>query len=311
MASAATVAKVLFTPVPKSKATLFDILVGNWVMETEAMVDQAHFAEAIEWPACIRIFGTSRIDALHELCLRQYERYEVKGRTGDLQDVVDMLRQMVELVPSKELRSSLGSRVLQLYSEFDFLKTLLVEARTIFRQLVEDSKQDQNHRQYLLQLAYSLCRQHERTGDGVDLSEAIGIGTAIFETTKHNDSAFPLVLNSFGEIIYQQCRVSKTLPNIDHMLFLLQTAIDISMSQAPTKPLSKKVECLFWKYRITDDPTLLDSAVELARCAARSLPNKYPNHHCIIRHRLAMALHEQYLRKPTLLFLEEAIDLER
>ncbi|KAM0209037.1 hypothetical protein ACHAQI_006733, partial [Fusarium lateritium] len=311
MASAATVAKILFTPAPKSKATLFSILVGNWVMETEAMVDQAHFTEAIEWPACIRIFGTSRIDALHEICLRQYERYEVKGRTGDLQDVVDMLRQMVELVPSRALRSSLGNRALQLYSEFEFLKTLLVEARTIFRQLVEESKQDQNHRQYLMQLAYSLCRQHERTGDNIDLFEAIDIGTAIFETTKHNDAAYPLMLNSFGEIIYQQCRVSKTLPNIDHMLFLLQTAIDSTMSHAPTKPLSKKVECLFWKYRMTDDATLLDSAVELARRAARSLPNKYPNHHCIIRHRLAMALHEQYLRKPTLPCLKEAIDLER
>ncbi|KAI7759380.1 hypothetical protein LZL87_008757 [Fusarium oxysporum] len=312
MASAATVAKILFTPGPKSKATLFSILASDWVCRTEATADQAHFAEAIEWPACIQLFGTSRMDSLHELCRRQYERYEVKGMAGDLQDVVNILRRMVELVPSQALRSSLGSRVMQLYSEFDFLQYLLVEAKSIFRRLVQESETDSaDHRRYSLQLAHCLCFQHERTGDLVDLTEAVNIGTSIFKTAKADDPDYALALNNFGEAIYQQCRVSKTLSYVDHMIDLLQMMRDSTMSHAPTKPLSKLVECLLWKYRITDEATHPAAAVELARLAESALPNRYPNHHCIIRHRLAIALHEQYLRTPTLSALEEAIELER
>ncbi|KAF4455192.1 hypothetical protein F53441_2430 [Fusarium austroafricanum] len=312
MASAATVAKILFTPGPKSKATLFSLLASDWVNKTEATAAQAHFAEAIEWPACIQLFGTSRMDSLHELCLRQYERYEVKGRNGDLQDVVNILKQMVELVPSQALRSSLGNRLMQLYSEFTFLKQLLVEAKTIFRQLVEESKRDSaDHRQYSLRLAYCLCFQHERTGDAVDLTEAVNIGTKIFETVKADDPVYALALNNYSEITYQQCRVSKTVPDIDHTIELLQTVRDSTMSHAPTKPLSKLVECHLWKYRITDEATHLNFAVELARLAQSSLPNIYPNHHCIIRHRFSISLHEKYLRKPTMSDLKEAIELER
>ncbi|TVY70609.1 hypothetical protein Focb16_v001933 [Fusarium oxysporum f. sp. cubense] len=312
MASAATVAKILFTPGPKSKATLFSMLASDWVCRTEATADQAHFVEAIEWPACIQLFGTSRMDSLHELCRRQYERYEVKGMGGDLQDVVNILRRMVELVPSQALRSILGSRVMQLYSEFDFLQYLLVEAKTIFRRLVQESETDSaDHRRYSLQLAHCLCFQHERTGDLVDLTEAVNIGTSIFETAKADDPDYALALNNFGEAIYQQCRVSKTLSDVDHMIDLLQMMRDSTVSHAPTKPLSKLVECLLWKYRITDEATLPAAAAELARLAESSLPNRYPNHHCIIRHRLAIALHEQYLRTPTLSALEEAIELER
>ncbi|KAF4498654.1 TPR domain containing protein [Fusarium agapanthi] len=312
MASAATVAKILFTPGPKSKATLFSMLASDWVFRTEATADQAHFAEAIEWPACIKLFGTSRMDSLHELCLRQYERYEVKGRGGDLQDVVNILRQMVELVPSQALRSSLGSRLMQLRSEFDFLQPLLLQAKVIFRQLVQETEPDSaDHKRYSLQLAHCLCFQHERTGDTVDLTEAATIATSIFETVKVDDTNYALALNNFGEVIYQQCRINKTLPNIDHLIDLLQTMRQSTMSNAPTKPLSKLVECLLWKYRITDDATHLDLAVEMARLAKSSLPNRYPNHHCIIRHRLAIALHEQYSRTPNLSDLEEAIKLER
>ncbi|KAG5812683.1 hypothetical protein H9Q74_012637 [Fusarium xylarioides] len=312
MALAATVAKILFTPGPKSKATLFSMLASDWVFRTEATADQAHFAEAIEWPACIKLFGTSRMDSLHGLCLRQYERYEVKGMGGDLQDVVNILRQMVELVPSQSLRSSLGSRVLQLYADFDFLQYLLVEAKVIFRQLVQESKTDSaDRRRYSLQLAHCLCFQHERTGDTIDLNEAVSIASGIFETAKADDPDYALALNNFGEVIYQQCRVHKTVHSIDRMIDLLQTMRDSTMSHTPTKPLSKLVECLLWKYRITDEATHLDLAVDLARVAQSSLPNRYPNHHCIIRHRLAMALHEQYFRTPTLSDLEEAIELER
>ncbi|ENH66339.1 hypothetical protein FOC1_g10001462 [Fusarium oxysporum f. sp. cubense race 1] len=219
---------------------------------------------------------------------------------------------MVELVPSQALRSSLGSRVMQLYSEFDFLQYLLVEAKTIFRRLVQESETDSaDHRRYSLQLAHCLCFQHERTGDLVDLTEAVNIGTSIFETAKADDPNYELALNNFGEAIYQQCRVSKTLSYVDHMIDLLQKMRDSTMSHAPTKPLSKLVECLLWKYHITDEATLPAAAAELARLAESSLPNRYPNHHCIIRHRLAIALHEQYLRTPTLSALEEAIELER
>ncbi|CVK84358.1 uncharacterized protein FPRN_01925 [Fusarium proliferatum] len=312
MASAATVAKILFTPGPKSKATLFSVLASDWVYRTGATADQAHFAEAIEWPACIKLFGTSRMDSLHELCRRHYERYEVRGRGGDLQDVVNILRQMVELVPSQFLRSSLGSRAMQLYSEFDFLQTLLLEAKTIFRRLVEEPETDSTDRiRYSLQLAHCLCFQHERTGDTVELTEAVNIAMSIFQTAKEDDANYTLALNNFGEVIYQQCRVSKTLPNIDHIIDLLQKMRDSTMSQAPTKPLSKLVECLLWKYRMTDEATHLDTAVELARLAENSLPNRYPNHHCIIRHRLAIALHEQYLVATRHSALEEAIELER
>ncbi|KAF5589524.1 tpr domain-containing protein [Fusarium pseudocircinatum] len=312
MASAAAMAKILFTPGPKSKATLFSMLASDWVFRTEATADQAHFSEAIEWPACIKLFGTSRMDSLHELCLRQYERYEVKGRNGDLQDVVNILRQMVELVPGQALRSSLGSRVMQLYSEFDFQQYLLVEAKNIFRQLVQESETDPaDYRRYSLQLAHCLCFQHERTGDTVDLTEAVNIATSIFERVEVDDANYELALNNLGEVIYQQCRINKTLPNIDHVIDILQKMRQSTMSNAPTKPLSKLVECLLWKYHITDDATHLDLAVELARLAESSLPNKYPNHHCIVRHRLAIALHEQYLRTPTLSVLEEAIELER
>ncbi|KAH7144706.1 CHAT domain-containing protein [Fusarium sp. MPI-SDFR-AT-0072] len=311
MASAAIVAKILFTPGPKSKATLFSVLASDWVFRTEATADQTHFAEAIEWPACIKLFGTSRMDSLHELCLRHYERYEVKGRRGDLQDVVNILRQMVELVPSQALRSSLGSRLMQLYSEFNFLQYLLVEAKTIFRRLVEESATDSaDHKRYSLQLAHCLCFQHERTGDTVDLDEAIDIVTSIFETAKADDLDYALALNNFGEVIYQKCRVNKTGSNVDHIIDLLQKMRDSTMSHVPTKPLSKLVECLLWKYRITDEATHLDSAAELARLAESLLPNRYPNHHCIIRHRLAIALHEQYLRASNLSDLGEAIELE-
>ncbi|KAF5558571.1 tpr domain-containing protein [Fusarium mexicanum] len=312
MASAAAVAKILFTPGPKSKATLFSMLASDWVYRTEAIARQAHFAEAIEWPACIRLFGTSRLDALHELCLRQYERYEVRGMSGDLQDVVKILGQMVELVPSQALRSSLGSRLMQLYSEFNFLQPLLLQAKAIFRQLVEESETDsEDQRLYSLQLAHCLCFQHERTGDTVDLDEAVAIATKIFSTAKADDPNYALALNNFGEVTYQQCRVNKTESNVDHIIDLLQKMRESTRSQSPTKPLSKLVECLLWKYRMTDEVTHLDLAVELARLAESSLPNRYPNHHCIIRHRLAIALHEQYLRTPTLSALEEAVELER
>ncbi|KAF4946510.1 hypothetical protein FGADI_11148 [Fusarium gaditjirri] len=312
MASAATVAKILFTPGPKSKATLFSMLASDWVYRTGVTAEQAHFAEAIEWPAYIKLFGTSRMDSLHELCRRHYERYEVKGMGGDLVDVVNILRQMVELVPSQFLRSSLGSRLMQLYSEFNSLQVFLLEARTLFRELVQESERDSaDHKRYALQLADCLCFQHERTGDTVDLTEAVNIVTKTFETTKVDDPDYSLALNNFGEVIYQKCRVSKTLPNIDHSIDLLERIRDSTMSHSPTKPLSRLVECLLWKYRITNEATHLDSAVELARLAKTSLPNRYPNHHCIIRHRLAMALHEQYLITTTHSALEEAIELER
>ncbi|KAF5628964.1 tpr domain protein [Fusarium sp. NRRL 52700] len=312
MASAATVAKILFTPGPKSKATLFSMLASDWVYRTEATADQGHFSEAIEWPACIKLFGTSRLDSLHELCRRQYERYEVRGMGGDLQDVVNILRQMVELVPSQALRSSLGSRLMQLYSEFSFMQSLLLQAKAIFRLLVEESETDsEDHRRYSLQLAHCLCFQHERTGDTFDLDEAVDIATNIFNTAKADDPSYVLALNNFVEVIYQQCRVNKILSKVDHIIDLLQKMRESAMSHTPTKPLSKLVECLLWKYRMTDEVTHLDSAVKLGRLAESSLPNRYPNHHCIIRHRLAIALHEQYLRTSMLSDLEEAIELER
>ncbi|KLO81228.1 Uncharacterized protein LW93_4802 [Fusarium fujikuroi] len=312
MVSAATVAKILFTPGPKSKATLFSVLASDWVYRTGATADQAHFAEAIEWPACIKLFGTSRMDSLHELCRRHYERYEVKGMNGDLKDVFNIMQQMVELVPSRALRSGLGSRIMQLYSESDFLQSLLLEAKAIFRQLVQESETDSaEHTRYSLQLAHCLSFQHERTGDSVDLTEAVNIVTKTFGMFKADDPDYALALNNLGEVIYQQCRISKTLPNIDDTTDLLQKMRDYTMSQTPTKPLSKLVECLLWKYRITDKASHLDSAVELARLAESSLPNRYPNHHCIIRHRLAIALHEQYLMTPTHSALAEAIELER
>ncbi|KAG5752948.1 hypothetical protein H9Q70_004434 [Fusarium xylarioides] len=312
MTSAAAVAKILFTPGPKSKATLFSMLESDWVYRTEATADQAHFTEAIEWPACITLFGTSRMDSLHELCRRHYERYEVKGMGGDLKDVVNILRQMVELVPSQALRSSLASRLMQLYSELNFLQLLLMQSKAIFWQLVEESESEsEDHRRYSLQLAHCLCFQHERTGDSVDLTEAVNMVTKIFETAQVDNLDYALALNNLGEVIYQQCRVSKTMSNVDHIIDILQKMRDSTISHAPTKPLSKLVECLLWKYRITNEATHLNLAVELARLAESSLPNRYPNHHCIIRHRLAIALHEQYLQTATLSTLKEAIELER
>ncbi|KAF4343930.1 TPR domain protein [Fusarium beomiforme] len=307
---AASVSKTVFTVAPKSTTTLLSVLLSDWVDSTGAARDQSQFTEALKWPGCIPLYGISRLGSLHELCERQYERYERRGRNGDLQDVVTILRQMVEMMPSPKLRSSLGQRVMDLYGEFHFPKQP-EEATKIFRLLVRECEGTSDHEQYSLQLAYALCFHHERTGDIIELNEAIEIGTEIFNRMDEGNKLFPLALNNIGEILYQRCRFDKTLANIEQSIDLMQKAKVFIGAGSTTKPLSKLVECFLWKYRLTDDIEDLDLAVDLARRAVSSLPNKYPNHHCIIRHRLAISLHEHFIRTRELSDLHQAIELER
>lgn len=307
---AGSVAKILFTPTPQSKSSLFTILLRGWVDETGTFPDSAQLSEALDWPACVPLFGTTRMDSLHELCGRHYERYERSWLPGDLGNVVRILRQMVEMMPSPKLRSHLAHRLLDLYSQYGVL-TELLEATEICRQLVEESAESPERNEFSLSLAFSLCFHHERKGGIVELDEAIQIGIRIFETTKERDGLYPLLLSNLGEILYQKCRVDMTLPNIERTIHILERALDPNTGLSPIQAWSKMTQCLLWKYRVTGEIEHLDVAVRLAKQAAASLPNKYPKHHSIILHRLALSLHERYLIKQARSDLDEAIELER
>ncbi|KAH6970643.1 CHAT domain-containing protein [Ilyonectria sp. MPI-CAGE-AT-0026] len=307
---AGSVAKILFTPTPQSKSSLFTILLRGWGDETGTFPDSGQLSEALDWPACVPLFGTTRMDSLHELCGRHYERYERSWLPGDLDNVVRILRQMVEMIPSPKLRSHLAHRLLDLYSEHGVLTELLY-ATKVCRQLVEESTEGPEQNEFSLSLALSLCFHHERKGIVVELDEAIEIGTRIFETTTDGDELYPPLLSNLGEILYQKCRVDMTLPNIERTINILERALDPNTGLSPVQALSKTAQCLLWKYRITGEIAHLDTAVRLAKQAAASLPSKYPRQHSIILHRLALSLHERYLINQTRSDLDEAIELER
>ncbi|KPM45606.1 hypothetical protein AK830_g989 [Neonectria ditissima] len=306
---AGNVSRILFTPTPKSKFSFSSNLLSDWVAKTGAHADPSQLSESLDWPACVPVYGTTRIDSLHELCERHYERYERSILPGDLNDVVRILKQMVEMMPSPKLRSCLSRRLLSLYLEYGFFHDLL-KATKLCRQLVEESVGTPQQREYSLSLAFSLCFHHEKTGDFVSLDEAIQTGTEILETAKEGDWPYQLSYD-LAEIFYQRCRVDKTLPNIEQTIHILQKALEPNSGLSSIQAFSKMTQCLLWKYHITGDAGCLDTAVRLAKQAAGSLPNKYPNYHSIILHRLALSLHERYLCQHTISDLEEAIELER
>ncbi|KAJ4137289.1 hypothetical protein NW768_002871 [Fusarium equiseti] len=302
--AAAGVVYILQTPTPKSTTSLFGILASDWVAKTGVFPNSTQFSEALEWPAYLPIFETSRIHSLQELAHRHYERYEKMGMLGDLEEVIRVLRTMGEMVPNATLRSQLGSRLRDLYMELRF-PHFLTEATGIFRRLVDGSVEGSDHLLYRSQLAGSLAFHHEWTGRTVELEEGIAIAKDL--TTLANDE----VLNIWVNLYYQKCRFEKTLPNIEQAIKSLKELSQSRTQSYTTKASSQLVEALLWKYCITDDIEDLNTALEIARQLEASLPNRYPNHHSIIRHRLSTALYEIYLRKPAVDHVEQAIELER
>ncbi|CAG7561227.1 unnamed protein product [Fusarium equiseti] len=302
--AAAGVVHILQTPTPKSPTSLFGILASDWIAKTGVFPNSAHLSEALEWSAYLPIFETSRLSSLQELAHRHYERYEKRGMLGDLDEVIRVLRTMEEMVPNATLRSQLGSRLRDLYMELRF-PHFLTEATKIFRKLVEGSTDTSDHLLYRSQLVGSLAFHHEWTGRTVELEEGIAIAKDIPSIA--NDE----VLNILVDLYYQKCRFEKTLPNIEQAVKSLKELSQSGSQSYATKALSQSVEALLWRYCIIDDIEDLNTALEIARQLEASLPNRYPYHHSIIRHRLSTALYEMHMRKPAVEHLEQAIELER
>lgn len=308
--AAAGVVHILQTPTPKSATSLFGILASDWIAKTGVFPNSTQLSEALEWPAYVPIFETSRIHSLQELAHRHYERYEKRGMLGDLEEVIRVLRTMEEMVPNPTLCSQLGSRLKDLYLELRF-PYFLTEATGIFRRLVKDSVGSSDHMLYRSQLAGSLAFHHEWTGTAVELEEGFVITTEMPTLSKDEGEVYCLQLDALVNLYYQKCRVERTLPNIEYAIeFLKQLSLSGSQSYA-RKASTQLVGARLWKYCIADDIEELSTALEMARQLEASLPNKYPNHHSIIRHRLAISLYEMHLRKPDVEHLEQAIELER
>lgn len=308
--AAAGVVHILQTPTPKSTTSLFGILASDWIAKTGVFPNSTQLSEALEWPAYLPIFETSRIHSLQELAHRHYERYEKRGMLGDLEEVIRVLRTMEEMVPNTTLRSQLGSRLKDLYLELRF-PHFLTEATEIFRKLVEGSTESTDDMLYRSQLAGSLAFHHEWTGRTIELEEGFAIITEMPKLSKDGGEVYCLQLDALVNLHYQKCRVERTLPNIELAIQSLKR-LSLSGSRSYVRKASTQlVGALLWKYCITDDLEELNTALEMARQLEASLPSRYPNHHSIIRHRLAISLYEMHLRKPAVEHLEQAIDLER
>ncbi|RBR25413.1 uncharacterized protein FIESC28_01850 [Fusarium coffeatum] len=308
--AAAGVVHILQTPTPKSATSLFGILASDWIAKTGVFPNSTQLSEALEWPAYLPIFETSRIHSLQELAHRHYERYERRAMVGDLEEVIRVLRTMEEMVPSATLRGQLGSRLKDLYLELRF-PHFLTEATEIFRKLVKGCTESSDHMLYRSQLAGSLAFHHEWTGRTVELEEGFTIITEMPKLSKDDGEVYCLQLDALVSLHYQKCRVEGTLPNIEYTIKSLKQ-LSLSGSQSYVRKASTQlVGALLWKYCITDDLKELDTALEMAKQLEASLPSRYPNHHSIIRHRLAISLYEMHLRKPAVEHLEQAIELER
>lgn len=305
---AANVAKLLTGPFPLSNASLRNLFFDNWVIVTAAYPTSIQLAEALKWPACVPVFGVTRISYLDKLQQRLYERYERRGTSGDLEECGRILTQMVDMIPSPPLLLCLSQRLFQLYLDNGF-PFWLARSTKILRKLVEESEETVQQTEYSLYLSGALCLHHELTGDISELNAAILIATDIFETTKLGDECHSLVLNLVGDVFFQRCRADYTLYNIEQTIHVMEMMLDAEWS--PTKALSRMTQCFLWKYRLTGDVSLLDRAVQSGQRAVDSLPKKYPRHHCIITHRLALSLHERYLNSGRMSDLEDAIRLER
>ncbi|KAH7196517.1 CHAT domain-containing protein [Fusarium flagelliforme] len=308
--SAAGVVHILQTPTPKSATSLFGILASHWVAKTGVFPNSTQLSEALEWSAYLPIFETSRIHSLQELAHRHYERYEKRGMLGDLEEVIRVLRTMEEMVPNATLRSQLGSRLKDLYLELRF-PHFLTEATEIFRKLVEGSTEISDRMLYRSHLVGSLAFHHEWKGTTVELEEGIAIIIEMPNLSEDDGEGYRLQLDALVNLHYQKCRVERTLPNIEYAIKSLK---QLSLSGSPSyarKASTQLVGALLWKYCITDDLEELNNALKMARQLEASLPNRYPNHHSIVRHRLAISLYEMHLRKPDVEHLEQAIELER
>ncbi|PNP74359.1 hypothetical protein FNYG_12408 [Fusarium nygamai] len=234
------------------------------------------------------------------------KRAEVTGEIADLNESIEIFKQILELRPeSQEAKKNL---IQALYSRYTWTGEVrdLEECVGIHWQITDSSDTDMSKVDWMMRRATHLCILHERTEDEHYLEEAFSVADEALALVPEGNWK-PKWLRCLGRLFGCQYLKTEGMADLEEAIRLERLALELMPNDDDVGfTLTNLGNRLGDKYLRTDDVADIDEAIDCARKSLDLEPEKPER-----LYNLAIKLGDRFSSTEDLDDVDEAIELER
>ncbi|KAF5566592.1 hypothetical protein FNAPI_1052 [Fusarium napiforme] len=234
-------------------------------------------------------------------------RAEVTGEISDLNESIEIFKQVIELMPESQLAKK--SLIQTLYSRYTWTSEVqdLEECVGIHREITTDSSDtDMSKVDWMMTRANYLCILHERTEDEDYLEEAFSVADEAL-TLVPDINWKPKWLRCLGRLFGCQYLKTEGMADLEEAIRLERLALKLMPNgDEGGFSLTNLGNRLGDRYLRTDNVADIDEAIDCARKTLDLEPEKPER-----LYNLAIKLGDRFSRTEDLDDVDEAIELER
>jgi CHAT domain-containing protein len=234
------------------------------------------------------------------------KRSEITGEISDLNESIQIMRQVVEMKPRNE--DALKNLIQTLYNRYRWNGELqnLEECVELHKKVTDSSVTNSGKVGWMITRANHLCILHERTEDEAYLEEAFVVATEALALIPEGHWK-PRWLHCLGRLFGCQYLKTEGLADLEEAIRLERLALKLtSSSDDQGWILTNLGNRLGDRYLRTEDIADIDEAIE---CARKSLNLEPENPERL--YNLAIKLGDRFSRTEDLDDVDEAIELEK
>ncbi|KAF5602530.1 hypothetical protein FPCIR_1871 [Fusarium pseudocircinatum] len=243
---------------------------------------------------------------LSALAAKLDKRSEVTGKIADVNESIELFKQVVELRPGSE--SAKKNLIQTLYYRYTWTGEVrdLEECVRLHRQITNPSDTDARRVEWMMTKANHLCILHERTEDENFLEEAFSVADEALALVPEREWK-PKWLRCLGRLFGCQYLKTEGMADLEEAIRLERLALKIVPSgEEEGFTLTNLGNRLGDKYLRTNDVADIDEAIYCARKSLDLEPEKPER-----LYNLAIKLGDRFSRTEDLDDVDEAIELER
>jgi len=255
---------------------------------------------------------------LHNLRIRLSARYSRTGAITDLEEAIQLARQIIDMTPKhypdraeklNGLANQLSDRYLRLGAATD-----LEESIQVARQAVDAAPEGYpNRAMYLNNLAVPLGDRYKRTGAIADLEEAIRATAQAVDITSEDHPQWAMYLSNLGCQLADRYLRTRAMADLEEAIRLMRRSVDATATSNHLDRAGRLHNLglrLGNRYSRTSAIADLEEAIQVARQTVDMIPNDHPNRAMYLSN-LGVQLGNRYSRTGEIANLEEAIQLAR
>ncbi|KAI0247150.1 CHAT domain-containing protein [Lactifluus subvellereus] len=265
------------------------------------------------------VAGIKRLNVLYGLANVVRSRFEVEWRLEDIEDLIELLRHVITMVPPgtddyRLIASDLANAWEKKYEQTDESEDL-AEAISHYRAVLTSCPLDRDHPSrpfYLNNLAKVLTLRFERSGDLNDVKDAATLFQESLDLLDNEHPERMWVLMYLANVYHARFMQTDDSEGLAKAISRYREVLHLCPPDDENKDtlLRNLAFSLISRFKNFGRMDCLEEATSLYRAALRLCPRGHPRRQESL-HGLALAMHLRCLRTHRIEDLEETIDLER